>query len=86
LRNLKTSVLVDSGVRSVSLSMDRRSTLLEKIDRGHIEWRATKGTALGLSQIQAHCLPPLVEGPRRSLKGVDPNSTLRLFAHTSYEH
>ncbi|MDB9925093.1 PDZ domain-containing protein [bacterium] len=42
LGNLKTSVLVESGVRSVSLSMDRRCTLLEKIDQGSIEYRALK--------------------------------------------
>ena len=46
VRQLKTSVLIDDGVRSVELSMDRRSMLVEKRDDyGCVEVRAYKAGA-----------------------------------------
>ena len=43
VRQLKTCVLIDDGVRSVELSMDRRSMLVEKRgDYGCVELRAYK--------------------------------------------
>ena len=46
VRQLKTCVLIDDGVRSVELSMDRRSMLVEKRDDyGCVELRAYKAGA-----------------------------------------
>ena len=46
VRQLKMSVLIDDGVRSVELSMDRRSMLVEKRDDyGCVELRAYKAGA-----------------------------------------
>lgn len=42
LRQLKTSCLIDEGVRSVQLSLDRRCMVVEKVNRGCTELRVHK--------------------------------------------
>lgn len=42
LRQLKTSCLIDEGVRSVQLSLDRRCMVVEKVNQGCTELRVHK--------------------------------------------